>query len=98
MRYRWMRRALVLATSLFLGVAQAKAQSTNNYDFSGTPQNALPLPIGPDRASDGGFFTAIEAVMMKQDRALGSQTIAVYGFRDSLGAFTGTPGAFVGSG
>jgi hypothetical protein len=35
--------------------------------------------------------------MMKQDRALGNQVVATYGFRDSLGTFTGVPGQFVGS-
>jgi hypothetical protein len=93
-----MSKALVLASVLFVGVTSSKAQQTNNYDFSGIPANPVPLPIGPDKASSGGFYGAIEVAFMSQTRPLGNQVVAVYGFRDSIGAFSGTPGTFVGSG
>ncbi len=83
MRYRLMKSAFMLGGLLLGATSPAKAQSSNNYDFSGMPANPVPLPIGPDRAGQGGFYAAFEAVFMQQTKAIGSQDVAIRGYKEA---------------
>ena len=100
-RHRYLGGALLAVAALVAGPSAARAQFTGGEDGGfQTPHNAGPLssalPTG--HSGDAGFYGGMEFVMLTQTRAIGNQTIAVRGFYDQSGAFTGTRGSLIGSG
>jgi hypothetical protein len=53
-------------------------------------------PLSHPRYEDGGFYTSIEFLYMKQRNLIASQDIVFRGFVDTNGSITGTVGQFVG--
>jgi len=76
--------------------ATAYAQGpVENYEVAST---LLPYPLGHPHYETGGFFFTAEFTMYRQDNPLREQVVATRGFVDTIGAITGIPGTFVGSG
>jgi len=101
MRYRnrviWL--GLMAAILCVPGVTRAQP---NNYEVPGQAAPNIPLPIGNSRMEGGGFYTAFEFLLMKQNVSIGSQTVAhrgLYDFTGNVGAALGlnrAPGSFFG--
>jgi hypothetical protein len=100
MCHRYLGGALLAAMALLAGPSAARAQLTGGEGGGfQTPLNSGPLSVLPTgHSGDAGFYGGMEFVMLTQTRAIGNQTIAKRGFYDISGAFTGTPGAFIGDG
>ncbi len=86
MRYRWISASLALATAVLWCPGTVRSQPL--YPVPGQDAITVPLPLGHDRMETGGFFTAFEFVMLKQQKALGSQAIAYRGLIDANGQIT----------
>jgi hypothetical protein len=100
MCHRYLGGALLAAAAMLAGPSAARAQFTGGEDGGfQTPVNSGPLSALPTgHSGDAGFYTGMEFVMLTQTRAIGNQTIAVRGFYDMSGQFTGTRGKLTGSG
>lgn len=79
-----------------LSTIRGQAPANAGFDPPVNTDPVFPIPTGATGAS--GFYTAGEALVMTQSRAIGKQDIAFRGFVDSTGAITGLPGIYVGSG
>jgi hypothetical protein len=81
--------ALLLTAGVVLAPTRVYGQDL------GLEDPVLPLPLGHDRMEKGGFYTAGEFVMFRQDNPLKHQIIAVRGILDFDGSITadltGTP-------
>lgn len=76
--------------------ATARAQGpVENYEV---PPLLAPYPLGHPHYELGGFFCTIEFVDFRQDNPMRNEVVARRGFVDTIGAITGIPGTFVGSG
>jgi len=95
MRKHGFLTCLWLAGAVLLGTASPQVRA--QWDVSGYESRQTPIPLGGDRMDQGGLFGAAEFLFMHGNRNIGSQLIAVRGFRDSDGSITGTSGSFVGS-
>jgi hypothetical protein len=100
-RAGWVGLALMALAS---GVAVApRAAAQGNLDV-GRASPVVPLPLYHDRPETGGFYAAMNFVMIQPRIPLGIQQIAVRGFVDVDGTITNdlfgapTPGAFLGTG
>jgi len=95
MRKHGITMCLWLAGAILLGTASPRARA--QWDVSGYESRQSPLPLGQDRLTSGGIYGSCEFIFMHGDRNIGSQLIAVRGFRDSDGSITGSPGFMLGS-
>ena len=95
MRHRFIGGA-VLAAVVAAGWPGGASAQEGGFQTPVNSSDSLPIPTG--RAGEPGFYFGAEFVMLTQTKALGNQTIAVRGFRDSLGAITGLPNTFIGTG
>jgi hypothetical protein len=95
MRHRYIGGTVVAAV-VALGWSSAVFAQEGGFQ---TPLNSEPvLPIPTGHVGEPGFYATAEYVMLQQTRAMGDQTIAVRGFRDTSGLISGVVGTFVGPG
>lgn len=87
MRNRWI--GLGVALCLGVGTATDTAQAQPLYDVPGNASFTTPV-LGHDRPETGGFYTALEFVLLHQSRQVGSQVVGVRGLIDSTGLITST--------
>lgn len=98
MRYRW-TIAVLAALGLLTGpLASDAAAQGPGWDLSGNTMPTTPLPTGPYQHDGSGVYTSMEFILLRQEKAIGAQQVAVRGLVDSAGLLNGTPGAFLGSG
>jgi len=111
MRNRWIITGLLVAAGLLTGARPAAAQPTA-WDVSGNDCAPVWAPIGTYQHDGSGWYTSIEFMIMKTQRIVGDQLIAVRGFVVTTGTpdfpggaspitpgITGfAPGTFLGSG
>jgi Legionella pneumophila major outer membrane protein precursor len=111
MRNQWIIRGLLVA-GLLAGFAGSARAQPNAWDTSGTEEHQIWAPIGTYQHDGSGFYTGLEFMIMKTQRIVGNQLIAIRGFDLTTGtpSFPGggspltpgiegfAPGTFLGSG
>lgn len=92
-RFGWLMGLLTLAMALTPTVGWAQIDYTQpDHPFS-------PLPLYHDRPETGGFYTALEFILLRQRVPLENQVLGVRGYFNGAGApFPPREGLFVGSG
>lgn len=92
-RIGWLMGLSAAMVALMPGPGRAQIDYTQpDHPFS-------PLPLYHDRPETGGFYTALEFLLMRQHVSLRNQVIAVRGYFNGAGApFPPNEGVFVGSG
>jgi hypothetical protein len=87
MRNRWIGLGLVLCFGVAMTSNSVQAQPL--YDVPGNASFTTPV-LGHDRPESGGFYTALEFVLLHQSRQIGSQVVGVRGLIDSTGLISST--------
>ncbi len=89
--------------AVLLTACWALGSPVSGQDYA-PPDPVFPLPLYSNRPDDGGFYTAMEFLFMRQTNPLHDQLIGVRGFFDvdgsisaALGNPTAQPGTFIGS-
>ena len=87
---------LLLAVGLTLGAPAGGRAQDSSYTYE-VPPVPFTGPLSHPRYEDGGFYTGVQFLYLRQTRPIYDQTVAVRGILDIDGSITGTTGTFVGS-
>jgi hypothetical protein len=94
-RYGWLTGLLTVAVVVGLTPAAGWAQ----IDYTQPDHPFSPLPLYHDRPETGGFYAALEFLLLRQRIPLENQVLGVRGYFNGAGApFPPGQGLFVGSG
>ena len=83
MKQTWLAILLTVGVAVVANRAQAQEDSTLNPD-----DPVVPLPLGHDRMSKGGFYVGTEFVYFRQTNPIRDQVVAVRGILDFDGSIT----------
>ena len=83
MRFRSLATTSILGAALLLCPSPATGQTSAFissgtaplYEVPGQDSLTVPLPLGHDRLETGGFFTALEFVLLQQPRSVMLRTL-----------------------